>query len=435
MQSSLSILNRFTRQCLSASRSTTSSSTYLVGYINGNSIQTNGYCSHKKKHHHHGMGTSAKDLEEVEDAAAYPIQMRRADLLKKMDAREQQEAKQFEQDELEEIEEDEEYDEEMYEQDNDRDDDDNENAFDRSAIKEKLQLRRKKLAIEDELESIGRFGSGHDNKFHSDVLSVEQLERAVFGEDGKVIPPENRLDILEKERIHEEMLAKAEEVGAENIEKYRVNPMLEEMRAKKAAKAVEDKSSTEYLLRHITKLERQGVFDDQVTRSPTTGKEVVGNKKFPKCLLCFDYGWKVEPMNVPLLSIYLNNDGDILPRYITGNCLKHQKKIARTIKQAKHLGLYSYKKGTFTIYDPNVVPPTPKEDVEYDKWFRGDFTDKDWIGDESIEEVDDFENPIDVEKEKLKQKESIMLDMGVSEHEADQILAGKFFKIKDTDSK
>ncbi len=39
---------------------------------------------------------------------------------------------------------------------------------------------------------------------------------------------------------------------------------------------------------------------------------------------------------------FLNEQGKILPRRITGNSLKFQKKVSQAIKRARHLGLLPY---------------------------------------------------------------------------------------------
>lgn len=39
---------------------------------------------------------------------------------------------------------------------------------------------------------------------------------------------------------------------------------------------------------------------------------------------------------------FLNEQGKILPRRITGNSLKFQRKVAQAIKRARHLGLLPY---------------------------------------------------------------------------------------------
>ena len=42
------------------------------------------------------------------------------------------------------------------------------------------------------------------------------------------------------------------------------------------------------------------------------------------------------------LMRFLNEQGKILPRRITGNSLKFQRKVAQAIKRARHLGLLPY---------------------------------------------------------------------------------------------
>ena len=42
------------------------------------------------------------------------------------------------------------------------------------------------------------------------------------------------------------------------------------------------------------------------------------------------------------LKQFINDQGKILPRRITGTSLKYQKKVAQAIKRARHLGLMPY---------------------------------------------------------------------------------------------
>eukprot|EP01133_Synstelium_polycarpum_P017383 gene17383-20739_t len=327
-----------------------------------------------------------------------------------------------------------------------------------------LNHRRRASGKADELESLSRFGQqfDEDNEYDPEPFNEDQLSRAVYDEMGRVIPRDkvtprdeylylmrkfknasmtdgrpSMEQMLMQERAmeakHKEIDAKflesstykrmiaqqeklematqvmedAEDDFNETIEKYKVNTKLEKMRAIRKQQASEDKASTDYLVKKMDTMEREGVFSQSPIRSPTTGKEVTGNKKHPKCLLCYDYGWRVEPL----------------------------KKIATTIKQAKHLGLYSYKGGAFNIYDPNVVPPTAAETADYTKWHSGDFEDADWIGDNETEEIEDnsknnrMDDDEDGAASNAKQKEAIMLDIGVSENEADAILSGRFMKL------
>lgn len=62
--------------------------------------------------------------------------------------------------------------------------------------------------------------------------------------------------------------------------------------------------------------------------------------------------YPLEPMNVPLLTQYMTSAGFIKQRRQTALCKKHQARVARTIKQARTLGLFSYKHGSFTVKNP-----------------------------------------------------------------------------------
>ena len=46
-----------------------------------------------------------------------------------------------------------------------------------------------------------------------------------------------------------------------------------------------------------------------------------------------------DPM---FLKQFINDQGKILPRRITGTSLKYQKKVAQAIKRARHLGLLPF---------------------------------------------------------------------------------------------
>lgn len=55
------------------------------------------------------------------------------------------------------------------------------------------------------------------------------------------------------------------------------------------------------------------------------------------------YGIKsIDYKDVDFLMSFINDQGKILPRRITGNSLKYQRKVATAIKRARHLGLLPY---------------------------------------------------------------------------------------------
>ncbi len=50
----------------------------------------------------------------------------------------------------------------------------------------------------------------------------------------------------------------------------------------------------------------------------------------------------VDYRYVDFLMRFLNEQGKILPRRITGNSLKYQKKVAQAVKRARHVALLPY---------------------------------------------------------------------------------------------
>ena len=75
------------------------------------------------------------------------------------------------------------------------------------------------------------------------------------------------------------------------------------------------------------------------------------------CLFCsvHRHRFPLEPMNVPLLARHMTSSGQILPRTATGLCKRHQAKMAKTIKQARHLNLFIYKRSEYRIN--NIFKP------------------------------------------------------------------------------
>jgi len=60
-------------------------------------------------------------------------------------------------------------------------------------------------------------------------------------------------------------------------------------------------------------------------------------------------------MNVPLLTKFMSTSGTILSRKVNGLCKTMQSRITRTIKNARALGVFSYKHGTFSIRNPCYI--------------------------------------------------------------------------------
>lgn len=59
------------------------------------------------------------------------------------------------------------------------------------------------------------------------------------------------------------------------------------------------------------------------------------------CFFCKQRIKEVDFKNIVQLKMFLTGLGKIRPRKRTGLCRYHQKKTAKAIKQARHLGLLS----------------------------------------------------------------------------------------------
>ncbi|MDD5070456.1 MAG: 30S ribosomal protein S18 [Candidatus Omnitrophica bacterium] len=51
---------------------------------------------------------------------------------------------------------------------------------------------------------------------------------------------------------------------------------------------------------------------------------------------------EIDYKNLELMSNYVSSKGKIVSRRISGNCAKHQRKVAREIKRARFLALLPY---------------------------------------------------------------------------------------------
>lgn len=76
----------------------------------------------------------------------------------------------------------------------------------------------------------------------------------------------------------------------------------------------------------------------EVTKTKILKRGVTVNKECVFCKNTLDIDYK----NIELLSRYVSSRGKILSRRISGNCAKHQRKVAREVKRARFLNLIPY---------------------------------------------------------------------------------------------
>jgi small subunit ribosomal protein S18 len=60
------------------------------------------------------------------------------------------------------------------------------------------------------------------------------------------------------------------------------------------------------------------------------------------CRYCADKNAKVDFKDQAALKYFVTERGKIIPRRISGNCAKHQREVAKAIKQSRGLALIPY---------------------------------------------------------------------------------------------
>ena len=64
--------------------------------------------------------------------------------------------------------------------------------------------------------------------------------------------------------------------------------------------------------------------------------------KSRKCQFCEKHIGFIDYKNLALIKKYITKYKKIVPRYYNGSCLKHQKEVARAIKNARYMALVPY---------------------------------------------------------------------------------------------
>jgi small subunit ribosomal protein S18 len=60
------------------------------------------------------------------------------------------------------------------------------------------------------------------------------------------------------------------------------------------------------------------------------------------CQFCTDKSLEIDYKNTELLQRYIDETGKIRPRRQTGTCAKHQRAVAKAIKNARHIALLPF---------------------------------------------------------------------------------------------
>lgn len=83
---------------------------------------------------------------------------------------------------------------------------------------------------------------------------------------------------------------------------------------------------------------------DDKTRKPKKKKFDSKEKFFRKksCRFCMDKTESIDYKDAMRLKRFITEKGKIMPNRLTGNCAKHQRKIAVAVKRARYIALLPY---------------------------------------------------------------------------------------------
>jgi len=79
-------------------------------------------------------------------------------------------------------------------------------------------------------------------------------------------------------------------------------------------------------------------------------RHYVSRPKF--CQFCADKNLAIDYKSVELMTRFINETGKIRPRRQTGTCARHQREVAKAIKNARHIALIPFEGDIY--YDPNA---------------------------------------------------------------------------------
>jgi small subunit ribosomal protein S18 len=79
-------------------------------------------------------------------------------------------------------------------------------------------------------------------------------------------------------------------------------------------------------------------MDKQETRATHTQ----GRRRRKVCIFCEDKVDYIDYKDVSKLRKFISERGKILPKRVSGNCAKHQRKLSTAIKRARQTALLPY---------------------------------------------------------------------------------------------
>ena len=87
-----------------------------------------------------------------------------------------------------------------------------------------------------------------------------------------------------------------------------------------------------------------------VAKRPSARKRKRGRRAFVRnkvCRFCADTTLEIDSTDHKTLRVFVTERSKIIPRRISGNCAKHQRKLTLEIKRSRHIALLPFTSAHF----------------------------------------------------------------------------------------
>jgi small subunit ribosomal protein S18 len=89
-----------------------------------------------------------------------------------------------------------------------------------------------------------------------------------------------------------------------------------------------------------------GDFDDrEFGRTPDLNSDAPGRRRLGRkrvCRYCADKALVIDYKDPQALKYFISERGKVVPRRISGNCARHQRKVTLAIKRARNIALLPF---------------------------------------------------------------------------------------------
>jgi small subunit ribosomal protein S18 len=91
-----------------------------------------------------------------------------------------------------------------------------------------------------------------------------------------------------------------------------------------------------------------GNDDDDFGRTPDLNSDAPGRRRLGRkrvCRYCADKALDIDYKDPQALKYFISERGKVVPRRISGNCAKHQRKVTLAVKRARSIALLPFTTG------------------------------------------------------------------------------------------